>query len=72
VLVGISLIVVGCAVIAWSLLGDSYDDRLEDRSLERVGRVGWGDHPLPIRRSRRIAGVAAGIMLVLAGAAWLI
>jgi hypothetical protein len=37
---GIALIVAGVAAAAWSVIADTYDDRLEDRSLDRVRRVG--------------------------------
>jgi nitrogen fixation-related uncharacterized protein len=39
VLVGIVLVAVGVATVVWSLVSDDYDDRLEDRSLDRVRRL---------------------------------
>ena len=47
-LLGIALLVVGVAVLLWSVLGDTCDDRLEERSLDRLRRVGWSASPLPI------------------------
>jgi hypothetical protein len=38
---GIALIAVGVAMSIWALVGDTYDDRLEGRSMDRIRRLGW-------------------------------
>jgi 4-hydroxybenzoate polyprenyltransferase len=69
---GIVLIVAGVAAAAWSIVAETYDDRLEDRSLDRVRRFGWRYDPLPVTRVRRAAGVTLGIAMLVAGAWWLV
>jgi 4-hydroxybenzoate polyprenyltransferase len=69
---GIALIVAGVAAAAWSMVADTYDDRLEDRSLDRVHRFGWRDDPLPMTRARRAGGVTLGVAMLVAGAWWLV
>ena len=68
---GVALAAVGIAVVAWSLIGDTYDDRLEDRSLKRIREVGWGYDPVPITKARRISGTVFGALIAGAGAWWL-
>jgi hypothetical protein len=70
--VGIVLIVAGVALAASSVVVDTYDDRLEERSLERVRLFGWRYDPLPVTRLRRAVGLTFGIAMVVAGAWWLI
>jgi hypothetical protein len=69
---GVALIIAGVAATTWSTVADTYDDRLEDRSLDRVSHFGWRDDPRPITRARRVAGVIVGIAMVSAGAWWLV
>jgi len=65
---GIAPVAVGVAVVLWSAVGDSYDDRLEDRSLARIRRLGWSDSPRPITLARRIFGAAFGLIIAGSGA----
>jgi hypothetical protein len=69
---GIALVAVGAATVLWSALGDIYDDRLEDRSLDRLGRLGWSDSPLRITLARRIFGAVFGLIITGVGAWWLL
>jgi hypothetical protein len=71
-LLGIALVAVGVAAVVWSLLGRTYDDRLEDRSLDRLRRLGWSYSPLPITSTRRAFGAVFGLIITGAGAWWLL
>lgn len=68
---GIALIAVGVATSIWSLVGDTYDDRLEDRSFDRLRRLGSRSDPLPVTPIRRVFGVAFGLLVAAAGLWWL-
>jgi hypothetical protein len=56
----------------WSLLADTYDDRLEDRSLERIRQHGWRPAPLPVTTARRVLGVMLGVLIAGVGVWWLV
>jgi hypothetical protein len=71
-IVGFALLVVGVAMLLWSVLGDTYDDRLEERSLDRLRRLGWSASPLPITPARRLLGVVFGLAVTASGAWWLL
>jgi hypothetical protein len=49
----------GIAVSAWLLVGDTYDDRLEDRSVDRVRRIRWRYDP--ITADERAPGIRRGV-----------
>jgi hypothetical protein len=71
-LLGIALVTVGVAAVLWSLLGDTYDDRLEDRSLDRLRSLGWSYSPLQITLTRRVFGAGFGLIITGAGVWWLL
>jgi hypothetical protein len=70
--VGIVLVAVGVATVVWSLVSDDYDDRLEDRSLDRVRRLGWNYSPPPMTLSRRVGGAILGLIIAGTGVWWLL
>ena len=69
---GIALVAVGVAVVVWSVLGDTHDDRLETRSLDRLRRLGWSESPLPVTGARRVLGAACGLVIAGSGAWWML